>query len=644
MIFKPQNVYPHNTAIDASEKNSFSFIFNGDHLKSYDFEFYDASNNKFIKRLYVPLSPSAIYNNYEARTIMSPGTFENGKNYKYKMNIYQEKSDIFAMQGTVRSISISRPSVQIPITYGITEIQNPIYYTVNGKRTLYGACYMEIDNGTVKERRMITNYDPTLKYGTDDGYGNYDYKTLVTLEAPFSFIPAAGTTYKIYKNYITSPEYFFECSKRPIIAPTVKLNEFGNIECISTYTQEQNIGIKNYKYSLFKDEKGFSRIESVVSDSEYISKNTIPITVEEGLSVSIFENDYITITYTKEDSYTISETRLVKNYDSINNIITVKDDFSTIPPIASQVTVYGGKVTLVRESGLIYNQTLKYEFNDILRDSSYTVKLEVTTQNNMIAENSVLGHFSSISTENENYSINCSVGNTKNDVIIEYDMGVNKVLVEREDVITGVKRRIVFNYLPCHDYLAASKKSYKYRIIPIIKQSDQWVYGSEYLSNIQSPNWCCWTIYSLVHRTDLNSFEPNREKFQMDQYWKLYVEPEESEITQNLNRYVHKGFNSKPKITINDNNYISGSLTCKLSQVECPEMSFQDTIYMVEAWRKFISENSLYLLKNPKGEMWIVSVSDNPTTSYDYSYSTIPTTISFTYTECRDINEIAIIN
>ena len=42
MIYKPQNVYPHNTAIDASEDNSFSFVFNGDHLKGYDFVFYDA--------------------------------------------------------------------------------------------------------------------------------------------------------------------------------------------------------------------------------------------------------------------------------------------------------------------------------------------------------------------------------------------------------------------------------------------------------------------------------------------------------------------------------------------------------------------------------------------------------------------------
>ena len=111
--------------------------------------------------------------------IQSSGTFENGKSFKYKMNIYQEKYDIFAMQGTVRSINVSHPSVQIPITYGITEIQNPIYYEVNSIRTLYGACYMEIDNGNVKERRMIANYDPTLKYGTDDSF--YDPDNIIRL-------------------------------------------------------------------------------------------------------------------------------------------------------------------------------------------------------------------------------------------------------------------------------------------------------------------------------------------------------------------------------------------------------------------------------------------------------------------------------
>ena len=60
MIYKPQNVYPHNTAIDASEDNSFSFIFNGDHLRGYDFVFYDAlliqSNYKLLLNLLIALT------------------------------------------------------------------------------------------------------------------------------------------------------------------------------------------------------------------------------------------------------------------------------------------------------------------------------------------------------------------------------------------------------------------------------------------------------------------------------------------------------------------------------------------------------------------------------------------------------------
>ena len=132
---------------------------------------------------------------------------------------------------------------------------------------------------------------------------------------------------------------------------------------------------------MFKDEKSDGIIDAVVRDSDSVSEDTIPVSVPEGLIFSIFEDDYVTVTYSTENSYTVSETRIVKSYDYINNIITVKEGFSIIPPIASQVSVFRGKLTLVRESELIYNQTLKYEFNDILSDSSYTVKLEVTAQN-----------------------------------------------------------------------------------------------------------------------------------------------------------------------------------------------------------------------------------------------------------------------
>ena len=65
----------------------------------------------------------------------------------------------------------------------------------------------------------------------------------------------------------------------------------------------------------------------------------------------------------------------------------------------------------------------------------------------MKTENSVSGRFTSVSTADKNYSFNCGVENERNDIVIDYNMGNNKALIEREDTVTGEKRRIVFNYL-----------------------------------------------------------------------------------------------------------------------------------------------------------------------------------------------------
>ena len=50
------------------------------------------------------------------------------------------------------------------------------------------------------------------------------------------------------------------------------------------------------------------------------------------------------------------------------------------------------------------------------------------------------------------------------------------------------------------------------------------------------------------------------------------------------------------------------------------------------------------MLKNPKGDVWVISVTDNPTRKYDYSNKLMQTTINFSFTECMDINDIAIVN
>ena len=85
-------------------------------------------------------------------------------------------------------------------------------------------------------------------------------------------------------------------------------------------------------------------------------------------------------------------------------------------------------------------------------------------------------------------------------------------------------------------------------------------------------------------------------------------------------------------------------MSCIISDINPTDAKITDSIYKVQAWNKFISENELFVLKNPKGDVWVVSITENPTRKYDYSNKLMQTTINFSFTECMDINDIAIVN
>lgn len=648
MIYKPYNVYPHNSSIDATERNTFSFIFSGDSLTYMDYHFYDTADNSLVRRAYVPLKFQNTFNDYNVGTIMGANSFKNGHKYKYKMNLYQARADIFAVQGTVRSIpEASLSDTQIPISYGITEIESPIKYTIDGVETIVGACYMEINDGTNREIRRIENYNPELKYGTDDGYGNYDYRTYVTLASPFSVKPTAGTTYKIFKNYITTPEYYFECYKKPVIIPTAELGLYGNIECSAFYSQAQGVSVKNYQYKLYKSVEDKIRLETTVSDNENTTNKRVYIGAVEN-SNQVGYNCYATIYYTDtENNYTVSETRIISNYhltaDNTGNYIEVSEEYSFIPTAGMNVKIWNGTSQLVAESPVIFNQSLEYAFNNIIRDVGYKVILSVTTQSNFSTDNEITGTFKSINTDDGSIQFSGYIDNNTNDIRIVHNKNVDSVLIEREDLETNEITNIDFRYVPIHDYLVASNKKYRYNLIEFAKNTDTITYGSKYTIDVITPSWHNWIIYSLIPWKG-SGRTSTKETFRVTESWKFCINAEESEIVQNLNHYTHTGYSSKPKITINNNNYISGSLSCIISDINPTDAKITDSIYKVQAWNKFISENELFVLKNPKGDVWVISVTDNPTRKYDYSNRIMQTTINFSFTECMDINDIAIVN
>ena len=88
---------------------------------------------------------------------------------------------------------------------------------------------------------------------------------------------------------------------------------------------------------------------------------------------------------------------------------------------------------------------------------------------------------------------------------------------------------------------------------------------------------------------------------------------------------------------------MSSTFTGSLVQADClSETKWRDDIGLVNAWRDFITRDTIYLLRSQKGDVWVVNVVDNPTTTYEEGTPQISTSVSFNWAECANINDITI--
>ena len=63
----------------------------------------------------------------------------------------------------------------------------------------------------------------------------------------------------------------------------------------------------------------------------------------------------------------------------------------------------------------------------------------------------------------------------------------------------------------------------------------------------------------------------------------------------------------------------------------------------MQAWREFCNNGRLKLLKDIKGNAWIIQILANPSRKVDIQAGIMPTAISFEWQEVEDINSVSII-
>lgn len=95
-----------------------------------------------------------------------------------------------------------------------------------------------------------------------------------------------------------------------------------------------------------------------------------------------------------------------------------------------------------------------------------------------------------------------------------------------------------------------------------------------------------------------------------------------------------------PKNVHGSDRYDTGTFTALLGTIYSPEYS----IYNIERWTEFISQEGLFLLKTDTGDVKIITITGNPSRQYGSSIAEMGLTrITYTWAEAADIEEVTIL-
>jgi hypothetical protein len=183
-----------------------------------------------------------------------------------------------------------------------------------------------------------------------------------------------------------------------------------------------------------------------------------------------------------------------------------------------------------------------------------------------------------------------------------------------------------------HDYNVANSFEYDYLIFPETVD----LAGSPITSNLVTADWWNWSIASY------NEPEEGTNYSIIDEQWLLDLDLSSSNINQNVNRNTYGGFTKFPKVSIGKMNYLTGTISALLGDVDCSTYQYSDTVEMQQAFRDFISNGKKKILRSRKGNIIICETMSN---NFDIAdrFQEQQTRVSFSVTEIDEESNVSVI-
>ena len=235
-----------------------------------------------------------------------------------------------------------------------------------------------------------------------------------------------------------------------------------------------------------------------------------------------------------------------------------------------------------------------------------------------------------------------------------------------EEIITRVD--INDDIYMFRDYNIQSDHSYQYLCCNddnILKQNfamETPVAGTDQIidGDIFRPKWANWSLTELIP-INKNANTPSVNKIYKadnNNSWLFKFNLETGAQTQNLTKNEINTLGQYSKVGFGIKNYISGDITCLLGSEIVPysavgyverllngitkPLSTNEKIRMLEQWRKIAYSKNPKLLKDIKGQSWIVQIFTNSNTPHNF-YKDQPDSISFSWKQVESSDNCIIL-
>ena len=183
-----------------------------------------------------------------------------------------------------------------------------------------------------------------------------------------------------------------------------------------------------------------------------------------------------------------------------------------------------------------------------------------------------------------------------------------------------------------YDYNVGSNSIFRYLIKCKIKTSP--VILKTYYSNFIKPIWRTWSVSSL-------EYDFKNHIYVLKDQFLFNGNLEYGNFDCNLMIDKYESYGKYNRISFNQQKYRSGEFSAILGNIVNCEYS--EPIQKYNSWKKFISDKRAKLIKDPKGNVLLIAVSESPIYTVDFKSSKHPTTIKFNWQEIKDINEVSIL-